>query len=192
MSSLDGQLLSDALEYRHLVGFIQVPLALDSPLVYHGPLILCGFNTRPHTLHGFSDADWAGCPDTRRSTTSFFVFLGPNLISWSAKKQHTVSHSSAKAEYQSLAHVCADTTWISYLHHELAIPSSGPTLLICDNMSTTHMASNPVFYARTKHIELDYHFIREHILSFSHRVHFVLSADQLADIFTKGLSTQRI
>ncbi|BBH03232.1 Far-red impaired responsive family protein, partial [Prunus dulcis] len=125
----------------HLV-VAKVPLALDSPLVSHGPLILCGFNTRPHTLHGFFDADWAGCPDTRRSTTSFFVFLGPNVISWSAKKQHTVSHSSAKAEYQSLAHVCADTTWISYLHHELAIPSSGPTLLICDNMSTTHMASN--------------------------------------------------
>ncbi|CAL9029651.1 unnamed protein product [Prunus brigantina] len=215
MSSLDGQLLSDPAEYRHLVASIQyltftrpdisfvvnhVAQFMSTPrsphlvaakhiLRYlkgslgfglsfgrsHGPLTLCGFNTLFHTLHGFSDADWASCPDTRHSTTGFCVFLGPNIIFWSAKKQHTVSHSSAEAEYRSLAHVCADTTWISYLLHELAIPSSSPTLLLCDNLSTTYMAINPVFYARTKHIELDYHFIQERILSFSHRVHFVSS-----------------
>ena len=66
-----------------------------------------------------------------------------------------------------------------------------PVMLLCDNLSTTYIASNPVFHARTKHIELDYHFIRERLLSGTHRVQFIPSADQLADIFTKGLSKNR-
>ena len=117
--------------------------------------------------------------------------MGSNLISWTAKKEPTVSRSSAEAEYRSLAHVCAETTWVSHLLHELNLPTFAPITLLCDNLSTTYMASNPVFHARTKHIELDYHFIRERILSRSHRVQFVPSPDQLADIFTNGLHKHR-
>jgi len=148
-------------------------------------------SSKPLTLIAYSDADWAGCPDSRRSTTSFCVFLGSNLISWTAKKQPTVSRSSAEAEYRALAHVCAESTWISHLLTELQFPHPTPITLLCDNLSTTYMASNPVFHARTKHIELDYHFIRERILSGTHRVQFVSSPDQLADIFTKGLHKHR-
>ncbi|KAI5334307.1 hypothetical protein L3X38_024440 [Prunus dulcis] len=116
-------------------------------------------SSSPLALRGFSDSDWSACPDTCRSTTSFCVFLGSNLISWCAKKQSIVSRSSAEAEYRSLAHVCANTIWISHLLHKLALPPSGPTLLLRDNLSTDYMASNSMFHARTKHIELDYHFI---------------------------------
>ena len=133
----------------------------------------------------YSDADWAGCPDSRHSTTGISVFLGSNLISWTAKKQPIVSCSGVEAEYKALGHVCAETTWVSHLLQELPLLTTAPITLLCDNLSTTYTASNPVFHAWTKHIKLDYHFIQERILSQSHRVH------QIADIFKKGLHKLR-
>ncbi|XP_068319739.1 uncharacterized mitochondrial protein AtMg00810-like [Pyrus communis] len=148
-------------------------------------------SAQPFQLAAYSDADWAGCPDTRRSTTGFCVYLGNNLISWCAKKQRTVSRSSAEAEYRVLAFACADTIWILSLLHELRVPVRLPVLMHCDNLSATYMAANPVFHARTKHIALDYHFVRERVASGTHRVQFLPSTLQLADVFTKGLSTAR-
>lgn len=209
--------LADATEYRHLVGCLQyltltfpdiayavhhVSQFVSSPHMDHmlavkrilrylkGSLDL-GLFFRPSvgtlSLHTYSDADWAGCPDTRRSTAGYCVFLGPNLISWTAKKQQTVSRSSAESEYRALAHVCAETVWIAHLFSDIRLPLHRHIALYCDNLSTTYMASNPVFHARTKHIKLDYHFIHERVVSGSHIVRFVPSVDQTADIFTKGL-----
>ena len=221
LSAHESDPLSDLTEYRRLVGSLQyltltrpdiafavhhVAQFMSAPrsshltavkriLRYLKGTIGLGIAFRPSSgplnLYAFSDADWAGCPDTRRSTSGYCVFLGPNLISWSAKKQPTVSRSSAESEYRSLAQVCAETVWIHYLLRELHIPQSAPITLYCDNLSTTYMASNPVFHARTKHIELDYHFIRELVLAGTHRVQFVPSVDQTADLFTKGLHKQR-
>lgn len=110
------------------------------------------------------------------------------MLSLSAKKQPKVARSSAEAEYRALASAAAEMTWVSYILRDLDVfLPTVPLLLFCDNKSTTYMASNPVFHARTKHIELDYHFVREKVLGGSLRVQFLPSPLQLAYIFTKSL-----
>ncbi|KAL6279521.1 hypothetical protein ACE6H2_016402 [Prunus campanulata] len=218
--SSDGEPLSNPTKYHRLVGSLQyltltrpnisfavqhVAQFMSIPRTSHLATAKCilrylkgtlqlGFvfrsSSSPLALHAYSDADWAGCPDTRHSTSSYCIFLDPNLISWSAKKQRTVSRSSAESEYRSLAGVSVETVWISNMLHELHVPVSRPTTLYCDNLSATYMASNPVFHAHTKHIELDYHFVPELVFSSSHRVQFVSAIDQTAYLFTKGLLKQ--
>jgi hypothetical protein len=145
----------------------------------------------PLQLNAFCDSDWAGCPDDRRSTTGFAVFLGDCLISWSAKKQAVVSRSSTEAEYRSLSTTTAELFWLRMLFKELGIPLSVAPVLWCDNVSALALASNPVFHARTKHIEVDYHFIREKVLNRDIILKFISTLDQVADVFTKGLPSPR-
>ncbi|KAL5727461.1 hypothetical protein ACHQM5_000656 [Ranunculus cassubicifolius] len=139
-------------------------------------------------LHAFSYADWAGCPDNRRSTSGYCIFFGGNLISWSARKQKTVSRSSTEAEYRSLATATTELIWIQSLIIELGLSLPTPTLW-CDNLGATYLTANPIFHARTKHIEIDYHFVRERVALKQLQVRFISSKDQLADIFTKGLGS---
>jgi hypothetical protein len=114
-------------------------------------------------VSGFSDADWAGCVDDRRSTGRFAVFLSSNLVSWSARKQPTVSRSSTEAEYKVIANVTAEIMWIHTLLDELGIPHPPTASVWCDNLGVTYLSANPVLHARTKHIEVDYHFVREQV-----------------------------
>ncbi|GJX84979.1 ribonuclease H-like domain-containing protein [Tanacetum coccineum] len=140
-------------------------------------------------LTAYTDADWAGCPVTRRSTSGYCVFLGDNLLSWSAKRQVTLSRSSAEAEYRGVANVVAETAWIRNLLCELHTPLFTATLVYCDNVSAVYMSANPVQHQRTKHIEIDIHFVRDFVASGQVRVLHVPSRFQYADIFTKGLPT---
>jgi hypothetical protein len=141
------------------------------------------------TLQAYADADWAGNPDDRRSTSGYVVFLGSIPITWVSKKQSTVSRSSTEAEYRSLASATAEVFWIRTVLKDLGVFLLDPPLLWCDNLSAIALASNPVFHARTKHIEVDYHFIREKVVRRDIVVKFISTTDQLADILTKCLSS---
>jgi hypothetical protein len=139
------------------------------------------------TITAYSDADWAGCPDTRRSTSRFCIFFGNSLVSWSSKRQNTVSQSSAEAEYRAIANAVSECSWLRHLLAELRCKVPSATVAFCDNISSVYMSRNPVHHRRTKHIELDIHFVREKVAIGELRVTHVPSVRQLADVFTKGL-----
>ena len=136
----------------------------------------------PLILRAFYDADWVGDPTDRRSTTSYCFLLSSSLISWRSNKQTHVARSSTKAE--------ADTTselfWLRWLLKDLSVSTSSATPLYCDNQSAIHITHNDVFHERTKHIEIDCHFIRYHLVHSALKLISVSSKDQLANIFTKS------
>jgi len=207
----------DASEYRSLAGALQY-LTLTRPDLAYAVQQVCLFMHAPRephralikrilrfvqgtlssglhigtgsvdTLTAYSDADWAGCPDSRRSTSGFCVYLGDNLVSWSSKRQTTVSRSSAEAEYRAVAHVVAECCWLRQLLQELHIQLPSATVVFCDNVSAVYMTANPVHHKRTKHIEIDIHFVREKVALGEIRVLHVPSSHQFADM-TKGLPT---
>jgi hypothetical protein len=219
MSKFDGELLSNPTEYRHIVGALQY-VTLTRPDIAYSVNQLCQHMHAPTSVHltaakrvlrylkgsadhglhyhkgsltlnAFCDSDWAGNPDDRRSTTGFGIFFGPNLISWSAKKQHIVSRSSTEAEYRSLSLTTAELFWIRMVLREMHISLPSPPTLWCDNSGALALASNPVFHARTKHIEVDVHFVREKVANRDIQLHHLSTLEQLADIFTKGHTADR-
>ncbi|RVX04557.1 Retrovirus-related Pol polyprotein from transposon TNT 1-94 [Vitis vinifera] len=145
----------------------------------------------PLVLRAFSDADWAGDPTDRRSTTGYCFLLGSSLISWRSKKQTFVARSSTKAEYRALADTTSELFWLRWLLKDLGVSTSSATPLYCDNQSVIHIAHNDVFHERTKHIEIDCHFIRYHLVHGALKLFSVSSKGQLANIFTKSLPKRR-
>ncbi|XP_021602452.1 uncharacterized mitochondrial protein AtMg00810-like [Manihot esculenta] len=143
-------------------------------------------------LSAFSDADWAGCPTTRRSTTGYCTFLGANIISWCAMKQHTVARSSTETEYRSMAHTVAELTWLGYLLDDLRVYPTRPPILYGDNLSALHLTVNPVLHTRSKHVALDYHYVRERVAQGVLITRYIPSAYQVADIFTKSMTKTRL
>jgi hypothetical protein len=144
-----------------------------------------------HQLFAYSDADWAGYPNGRKSTSGYCVSLGSNLLSWNSKKQPTVSCSSTEAEYKATANAAAELIWLQALFRELGVFLSSAPISFCDNIGATYLSSNPAFHARTKHISIDYHFVRERVASKTLVVKFLSSKDQVADILTKPLVSHR-
>jgi hypothetical protein len=141
-------------------------------------------------LQGFSDADWAGCRDTRRSISGQCFFIGKSLISWRTKKQLTVSRSSSEAEYRALASASCEMQWLLYLMKDLQIQCAKMPVIYCDNLSAIHIAANPVFHERTKHLEIDCHIVREKVQAGVLKLLPVSSKEQVADFFTKSLLPQ--
>ncbi|KAK2990408.1 hypothetical protein RJ640_001740 [Escallonia rubra] len=138
------------------------------------------------TLSAYSDADWAGDVSDRRSTTGFCIFLGDSLISWKCKKQSVVSRSSSEAEYRAMANTTAEIVWVRWLLRDMGATQSSPTPMFCDNKSAVEIAHNSVFHERTKHIEIDCHFVRHHFHQGTITLPYVSSSLQLADFFTKS------
>ena len=141
---------------------------------------------------GYCDADWEGSPADRHLTSGYCVFIGANLISWKSKKQDMVARSSAKAKYRAMALATCELVWLKQLLQELRFGNDRQMMLVCDNQAALHIASNPIFHEMIKHIEVDYHFIREKIVSGCMKTSFVNLSDQLAYIFTKSLRGPRI
>ncbi|XP_019181984.1 PREDICTED: uncharacterized protein LOC109177137 [Ipomoea nil] len=218
--TLSDELFDNPTQYRRVVGALQY-LTITRPDLSYAVNRLCQFMHAPTvdhwslvkrvlryikgtihyglrltpssstTIHAFSDSDWAGCPIDRKSTSGFAVYLGSNLISWLSKKQRTIARSSTEAEYKALADVSAEVTWVVSLLRELGLHSGQPATLWCDNLGATYLCANPVFHARTKHVEIDYHFVRDKVASGDFVVNYVSTADQLADILTKPLPAPR-
>jgi hypothetical protein len=137
-------------------------------------------------LVGYSDADFGGCKIDRKSTTGSCQFLGGRLVSWFSKKQHSISTSTAEAEYIAAGSCCAQILWMRNQLRDYGIHCNNIPIR-CDNTSAISIAENPVQHSRTKHIEIRYHFIREYVLNGTIELQFVPTDKQIADIFTKPL-----
>nr|AAD25646.1 putative retroelement pol polyprotein [Arabidopsis thaliana] len=215
LSKNDGLLLEDKEMYRRLVGKLMY-LTITRPDITFAVNKLCQFSSAPRTAHlaavykvlqyikgtvgqglfysaeddltlkGYTDADWGTCPDSRRSTTGFTMFVGSSLISWRSKKQPTVSRSSAEAEYRALALASCEMAWLSTLLLALRVHSGVP-ILYSDSTAAVYIATNPVFHERTKHIEIDCHTVREKLDNGQLKLLHVKTKDQVADILTKPL-----
>jgi histone deacetylase 1/2 len=157
-----------------------------------GGLDLNVFTTGTTDLTAFYDADYAGNLDDRRSFSDFCIFLGLNPITWSVKKQLMMSLSTIEAEYRSLLSTAAKLCWLSSLMTELNIPIHESPIIYCNNQFAIALAFNLVFHAWTKHIAVDYHFIREKIASGQLSLEYVPTDEQVADIFTKRLSLKKL
>ncbi|RVW70826.1 Retrovirus-related Pol polyprotein from transposon RE1 [Vitis vinifera] len=191
-----GKPLSNPSLYRRLVGnlvYLTVTRPDISYVVHQGTLFHGLFYSAqpPLVLCAFSDADWAGDPTDHRSTTGYCFLLGSSLISWKSKKQTFVARSNTEAEYRALADTTSELLWLRWLLKDLGVSTSSATPLYCDNQSAIHIAHNDVFHERTKHIEIDCHFIRYHLVHGALKLFSVSSKDQLADIFTKSLPKRR-
>jgi len=122
-----------------------------------------------------------------RYLTGYRVSLGSSLVSWKTKKQKTVAKSTAEAEYKAMSVTTSELEWLSYILHDLCVPISLPFTLYCDNKVAMHIAENPVFHERTKHIRIDCHYTRDKLLEDFLKIAHVSSQEHLADIMTKPL-----
>ena len=192
LSLFSGATYSEPSKYRSVVGALQY-LSLTRPDISFAVNKVCQFMHKPtehnwtavkrilrylkFSIHFgllirptkstqlsiYSDADWASCPDDRKSTSGFCIYFGDNLVSWRSKKQPTMAHSSTEVEYHAVAHATAKSLWVQSLMHEIGIILPQQPLLWCDNIGATYLTTNPIFHAGTKHVEIDYHFVREKV-----------------------------
>lgn len=212
----NGTPLTDPAPYRRLVGRL-IFLTFTRPELCYAVHILSQFMKKPLKEHweaalrvvcylkgcpsqgimlrsdselrvtAYCDSDWSACPITRRSLSSYIVLLGTSPVSWKTKKQNTVSASSAEAEYRSMAYTLHELKWLKRMLHAFGISTKGPMRMFCDSQTAIHIAKNPVFHERTKHIENDYHQVRDAVQDKLITTEHISTKEQSADILTKAL-----
>ncbi|XP_019056312.1 PREDICTED: uncharacterized protein LOC109116040 [Tarenaya hassleriana] len=216
LSSDSGDLLIDVTHYRKLIGKL-IYLSVTRPDISYVVQKLNQFMSKPRSDHlthahrvlrylkgvstqglfypadssvrlsGYKNVDWAVCPDSRRSVIGFCIFIGNSLISCKSNKQQVMSRSNTESEYRAMAQTSSELTWIAGFLRDLHIRFPMPITLYCDNQSALHIDNNLVFHERTKHIEINYHFVCGKLISGFLKVLHVVSKDQVADVFTKPL-----
>ena len=168
----------------HWMGVKRVLRYLKGTLNYGLKFSVHGEQTE---LNGYSDADWAGDVDTRRSTTGYVFQFGNGTISWSSRKQPTVAKSSTEAEYVALSSATQEAIWLRRLMKDFGKQIDSPTTIYEDNQGAIELAKNAKYHSRTKHIDICHHFVRERVVSNEIRVIYCRTEDMVADIMTKGL-----
>jgi Reverse transcriptase (RNA-dependent DNA polymerase) len=143
------------------------------------------------TLYGFTDADWASDVNDRRSTSGYAFFLAGGAISWSSKKQTSITLSSTEAEYIAGTHGAKEAVWLRQFLEQIHFPPSSPTDMYMDNQSAIAIAKNPEFHDRTKHIDVCHHFLRKKVEDKQINLEYIPTNDQIADVLTKGLSREK-
>ena len=164
--------------FRYLRGASDNYILYDGKSAIEGPVIYC-------------DADWAGDPSDRKSISGYTAILSGAAISWSSKKQATVSLSSTEAEYIAAARATQEATWIHTFLSEIGHPLKKPITLYVDNQSAIKLIQNPVAHDRTKHIDIKYHFIRDAQARGIIKVEYCPTNDQVADVLTKPLPHEK-
>ena len=156
------------------------------------------YSNQGHTwISGYSDTSHAGCPLSGRSTTGYCIYYGGNLISWKSKKQNVVSLSSVETEYRAIARTACELTWVRRLVQELGDVFTGLMEMYCDNEASMHISKNHIFHERTKHIEVECHYVREKIVGTENEPPsiepvWVKTTVQVADILTKPFGGPQI
>ncbi|XP_019242172.1 PREDICTED: uncharacterized protein LOC109222255 [Nicotiana attenuata] len=188
--------LDIAFRVQHLSQYMQSPRDTHLNAAYHvlrylkgNPnlgIFLC--NNTDYNINAFCDSDWAACSELIKSVSGYLILLGGSPVSWKSKKQSTIALSSAEAKYKSVRAVVGELVWLVRLFEEFSVTLSLPIPVFCDSQAALHIAKNPVFHERTKHIEVDCHFVRDKLQEGLISLHYIPTSDQLADIFTKTLT----
>ena len=143
------------------------------------------------TVYGYSDSDWGGDLDTRRSTTGYVFMLGGAVISWSSRLQPTVALSSTEAEYMAVCSAGQEAVHLRQLLTGLQFAPTSPTVIFEDNQGCIALSENPVHHQRTKHIDIRFHYTRDLVACGDIKLKYIPTADQLADLLTKALPAPR-
>ena len=131
------------------------------------------------TLIAYLDTYWEGCFDDRRSTSGTTLFLGNCLVSWSSKKQSSMTLSTAEAKYIA-ATACTQILWMKQTLQDIHVTCDEPIPIICDNMSAINISKNPVMHSKTKHIPIKFHFLREHVIEKNIKLEYIGTKEQVA------------
>ena len=214
-----GNILVNEREYQSLVGSLMYAMTGTRPDLAYAVSQLSQFNAKPTAIHltaakrvlrylkghadlgityrdddnslnGYCDTDW-GANEDRKSISGYLFMLGGGAISWSSKKQSTVALSSTEAEYIALVQAAKESIWLQRLLSELGWTERDHKVIWEDNQGAIALAVNPEYHACTKHIDIQYHFIRECVENDRIKLEYIPTAEQLADALTKIMPRNR-